>query len=212
MKLTANHISKLLKRKEDERVEFKRTTSALPENIWETYSAFCNADGGAIILGISEGKNNTYSIEGVSDARNTAVFNIFALVDIGERSGMGLANLHGLWKKYGYAEPEITEFHDQGRIVIVVTTDDDTVNDTVTRPENGFETDQNPIRSVPEVDNKVDDTAEGDNKTGSVGDNNSFRGDNKYEQRRPFAELITPLYLTDFGTGTKLLVARYGHE
>ena len=151
-------------------------------------------------------------VGGTSDARNTAIFNIFALVDIGERSGMGLANLHGLWKKYGYAEPEITEFHDQGRIVIVVTTDDDTVNDTVTRPENGFETDQNPIRSVPEVDNKVDDTAEGDNKTGSVGDNNSFRGDNKYEQRRPFAELITPLCLTDFGTGTKLLVARYGHE
>ena len=45
MKLTSDHISKLLKRKEGERVEFKRATSALPENIWETYSAFCNTDG-----------------------------------------------------------------------------------------------------------------------------------------------------------------------
>ena len=68
---------------------------------------------------------------GTSDARNSAIFNIFALVDIGERSGMGLANLHGLWQKYGYAEPKITESYDPDRTVLVVTTDDDTVNGTV---------------------------------------------------------------------------------
>ena len=68
MKLTSDHISKLLKRKEDERVEFKRATSELPDNLWETYSAFCNTDGGTIILGIREGKSKAYSIEGVSDA------------------------------------------------------------------------------------------------------------------------------------------------
>ena len=91
---------------------------------------------------------------GTSDARNSAIFNIFALVDIGERSGMGLANLHGLWKKYGYAEPKITESYDPDRTVLVVTTDDDTVNDTVTRPENGAEPDQNPTRTRPEVPQK----------------------------------------------------------
>ena len=186
MKLAAAQIRTFLAKREDERVEFKRATSALPDNLWETYSAFCNTDGGT------------------SDARNTAIFNIFALVDIGERSGMGLANLHGLWKKYGYAEPKITESYDPDRTVIVVTTDDDTVNGTVTRPESGAEPDQNPTRTRPEVDNKVDNNAEGDNKTGSIGDNNPFRGDNKHfggdnnhgkgdnknEQRRPFAELF----------------------
>ncbi len=126
MKLTADHIGKLLKRKENERVEFKRAASELPDNLWETYSAFCN----------------------------TAIFNIFALVDIGERSGMGLANLHGLWKKYGYAEPKITESYDPDRTVIVVTTDDDTENDTVTRPENGAEPDQKCPRSAPKVPQK----------------------------------------------------------
>ena len=45
------------KKKEDERVEFKRAASDLPDNLWETYSAFCNTDGGTIILGIREGKN-----------------------------------------------------------------------------------------------------------------------------------------------------------
>ena len=39
MNLTVDHIGKLLKRKEDDRVEFKRTTSELPDNLWETYSA-----------------------------------------------------------------------------------------------------------------------------------------------------------------------------
>ena len=151
MKLSATQIRSLIEKKEDERVEFKRATSELPDNLWETYS---------------------------------------------EHSGMGLANLHGLWKKYGYAEPKITESYDPDRTVIVVTTDDDTENGTVTRPE----PDQTPTRTRPEVDNN----AEGDNKIGSVGDNNPFRGDNKTsvgdnnhdkgdnkcEERKPFAELF----------------------
>ena len=115
---------------------------------------------------------------GTSDARNTAIFNIFALVDIGERSGMGLANLHGLWKKYGYAEPKITESYDPDRTVIVVTTDDDTENDTVTRPENGSEPDQNPTRIRPEVDNNL----EGDNKVANNADGGS-EVDNKVDNK-----------------------------
>ena len=52
MKLTGREITRLLGEKEDERVEFKRAASALPDNIWETYSAFSNTDGGTIIFGI----------------------------------------------------------------------------------------------------------------------------------------------------------------
>ena len=115
MKLTGVQIRSLIEKKEDERVEFKRASSELPD--------------------------------------------IFALVDIGERSGMGLANLHGLWKKYGYAEPKITESYDPDRTVIVVTTDDDTENDTVTRPESGAEPDQNPTRSAPKVPQKCPKSA-----------------------------------------------------
>ena len=132
---------------------------------------------------------------GTSDARNSAIFNIFALVDIGERSGMGLANLHGLWKKYGYAEPKITESYDPDRTVLVVTTDDD----TVARPENGAEPDQNPTRSAPRVpqgypngaprgDNKVDNNAEGDNKVDNKVDNN-VEGDNKVDNKTQGAKV-----------------------
>lgn len=168
MKLAKEHISRLLNEKENERVEFKRASSELPENLWETYSAFCNTDGGTIILGIREEKHfrtitfsnpGTMRVSksvavagGTSDARNSAIFNIFALVDIGERSGMGLANLHGLWKKYGYAEPKITESYDPDRTVLVVTTDDD----TVTRPEPDQKSRKSVLKSNNKVDNKVD--------------------------------------------------------
>ena len=183
MKLAKEHISRLLNEKENERVEFKRASSELPENLWETYSAFCNTDGGTIILGIREEKHfrtitfsnpGTMRVSksvavagGTSDARNSAIFNIFALVDIGERSGMGLANLHGLWKKYGYAEPKITESYDPDRTVLVVTTDDD----TVTRPEPDQKSRKSVLKSNNEVDNKVDNNARGDNKVDNKVDN-----------------------------------------
>ena len=128
MKLAGAQIRSLIdNNKEDERVEFKRAMSELPENLWETYMFSTTS-----IMRVSK---SVAVAGGTSDARNSAIFNIFALVDIGERSGMGLANLHSLWKKYGYSEPKITESYDPDRTVLVVTTDDDTENDTVKRPQ-----------------------------------------------------------------------------
>lgn len=46
---------------------------------------------------------------GTSDARNAKIFNIFSLVKIGERSGMGLAQLYGNWEEAGYARPQLSE-------------------------------------------------------------------------------------------------------
>ena len=55
---------------------------------------------------------------GRSDARNQYIFNIFALVKIGERSGHGLSNLFGVWKKSGYPEPMISESYDPDRTAV----------------------------------------------------------------------------------------------
>ena len=52
---------------------------------------------------------------GTSDARNAKIFNIFSLVKIGERSGIGLSNLFGVWEQSGYARPTITESFDPER-------------------------------------------------------------------------------------------------
>lgn len=46
---------------------------------------------------------------GISDARNSAIFNMFPLIEVGERSGMGLCDIYSHWKEYGYEKPVIKE-------------------------------------------------------------------------------------------------------
>ncbi len=55
---------------------------------------------------------------GISDARNTKIFNLFALLQIGERSGMGLCDLYDIWMKNGFSKPTIEEGLDPERVVL----------------------------------------------------------------------------------------------
>ncbi len=57
---------------------------------------------------------------GTSDARNGKIFNIFSLVRIGERSGMGLSNLYGVWEKEKFAKPSIVENYEPDRTKVMV--------------------------------------------------------------------------------------------
>ena len=106
--MTRSELKKLIADGETVHLECKLAKTAIPANFWETYSPFANTDGGTILLGVKE-ENHKFSVVGVDDARNAKIFNIFSLVKIGERSGMGLSQLYGNWEEAGYARPQLSE-------------------------------------------------------------------------------------------------------
>ena len=52
--------TKLEQYREDGHVEAKEALGGLPESLWETYSAFANASGGVILLGVGEREDHTF--------------------------------------------------------------------------------------------------------------------------------------------------------
>lgn len=55
---------------ESQRIEFKEASNGLPTDVWETYSAFANTEGGEIVLGFHEDKaSETFVPVGVKDGR-----------------------------------------------------------------------------------------------------------------------------------------------
>lgn len=62
---------------------------------------------------------------GISDARNGKIFNMFALINVGERSGSGLCDVYHVWEESGFKRPEILETVDPERITLILQTDFD---------------------------------------------------------------------------------------
>jgi len=52
---------------EGQDVEYKDARGGLPKNLWETYSAFANSDGGTLWLGITQ-RDSVLDVHGVADA------------------------------------------------------------------------------------------------------------------------------------------------
>ena len=51
---------------ESQCVEFKEASFELPKDVWETYSAFANTEGGEIFLGISgDEKDQSFQLQGL---------------------------------------------------------------------------------------------------------------------------------------------------
>lgn len=54
---------------ENDEIECKEALGGLPKDLWETYSAFSNTNGGTLFLGIKE-KNGKFFVTGVKDEEN----------------------------------------------------------------------------------------------------------------------------------------------
>lgn len=52
----------LVKSRENHQLEYKKSLDNIPKDFWETYSAFCNTEGGIVYLGIQEGADGSDNI------------------------------------------------------------------------------------------------------------------------------------------------------
>lgn len=68
---------------------------------------------------------------GISDTRNRRIFNMFSLIDVGERSGSGLCDIFHAWKENGYKEPTIIETLAPDRTTLTLQIGFDNINDGV---------------------------------------------------------------------------------
>ena len=57
---------------------------------------------------------------GISDARNGKIFNMFSLINVGERSGSGLCDIYNTWDENGFVRPEIKELINPDRVILTL--------------------------------------------------------------------------------------------
>lgn len=53
--------------RENNCLEVKKAGGGLPNSLWETYSSFCNTNGGVILLGVAERDDGSFAATGLKD-------------------------------------------------------------------------------------------------------------------------------------------------
>lgn len=61
---------------------------------------------------------------GISDTRNSKIFNMFSLINVGERSGTGICDMYNVWNECGFKQPQIIETVNPDRVTLVLEIND----------------------------------------------------------------------------------------
>ena len=144
---------------------------------------------------------------GRSDPRNAQVFNIFSLIGIGERSGMGLSNLYALWGQHGFATPVIREEFDPEKTTVSIATEPNQSVSAKTRTE--------PVQGVPQgapridniLDNKLDNKSDLMSSLDNIQTIKDCSGLNS-SVRRVFGAIVEDPFMTQQGLSAKLDLSR----
>ena len=81
MQRTKQDISALIEKGEAFHLECKKAQGDLPGSLWESYSAFCNTDGGVILLGVKEFEDKHFQFLGYSEKAGSGFPKIFMGTD-----------------------------------------------------------------------------------------------------------------------------------
>lgn len=90
-------------------IEYKSAKNGLPDDVWETYSAFSNTIGGKIYLGISE-EDEQYSIDGVTNSQSI-IDDFWNTITNKEKVNQNILNDNSI---------EVAKFEDKEVIIITI--------------------------------------------------------------------------------------------
>ena len=147
---------------------------------------------------------------GTSDARNGKIFNIFSLVRIGERSGMGLSSLYGVWEKEKFAEPSIIESYEPDRTKVIVEFEADESELGAKKPELREKTSE--VREKKAI--SEDENAEVTMKKAISEDANRISDDEKQrsEGEKGDFDILMGAYRNDFRENARKVLAAFAGD
>ena len=147
---------------------------------------------------------------GTSDARNGKIFNIFSLVRIGERSGMGLSSLYGVWEKEKFTEPSIVESYEPDRTKVMVEFEADESELGAKKPELREKTSE--VREKKAI--SEDENAEVTMKKAISEDANRISDDEKQrsEGEKGDFDILMGAYRNDFRENARKVLAAFAED
>ena len=58
---------------------------------------------------------------GISDPRNVTILKMFGMINVAERSGMGVSSIYSIWKEKGWKPPVLEEQFNPDRTTLTLT-------------------------------------------------------------------------------------------